>query len=87
MNWLPIGIIGIVLGIILLSAGAYAQNYRQLSAGRDQMGMPLIQFWVTPYARLVFPFVVFGLCALVVGIVGVLNDYKSTHVRAPKVES
>jgi hypothetical protein len=86
-NWLPIGIIGIVLGIILISAGAYAENYRQLSAGHDQMGMPLIQFWVTPYASLVFPLVVFGLCALVVGIIGVLNDYASTHARVLRVES
>jgi hypothetical protein len=71
-NWLPIGIIGIVLGIILVSAGAYAENYRQLGgASHDDYGMPLIQVLIRPYASLVFPFVVFGLCALVVGIAGV----------------
>ncbi len=86
-NCLPIGIIGIVLGIFLIFAGAYAWNYRQLSAGHDQMGMPLIVFWVTPYASLVFPLVVFGLCALVVGIISILYDRTSIHVRAKKLGS
>jgi hypothetical protein len=74
---LPIGIIGIVLGIVLIFAGGYAENYRKyLDTWHDYGGMR-VRDSIMPYTGWAFPLEVFGLCALVVGIVSILYDYIS----------
>jgi len=85
-NWLLVGIIGIVLGVILIFAGGYAENYQELDGpARDSYGMPLIRVPIKPYAPFVLPLVTFGLCALAVGIIGVLYDRTLARTRAQKV--
>ena len=76
-NWFPIGIIGIVLGVVLFLSGLYAYNYLEWLDTWHPTGWGTAHDWQYPYRGLALPISALGICLGVIGIVGIIYDRMS----------
>jgi len=73
-NWLPIGIIGIILGLCLFVGGFYAYGYVEWLSTWHDTPFGQVRDWCTPYKVYTLPMYMLGICLFVVGIVSIWYD-------------
>jgi len=73
-NWLPIGIIGIILGLCLFVGGFYAYGYVEWLSTWHGTPFGQVRDWRTPYKVYALPMYMLGICLFVVGIVSIWYD-------------
>jgi len=74
-SWLPIGVIGIILSIILFVGSNYADNYVEWLDTWHSTPFGKVRDYRTPYKNYAFPLCILGFCLLVIGILSIWYDY------------